>query len=318
MTSLFKGFCLPCLYGVMVVVCFFGASPSCDKSEEKGDAESNRSSLPVIRSVKITPEKPLSSSHLQAVVEYQGFAQLSYSYCWKKNGKEIVGVEESILESDNFSKGDTITVEVTPYQDEIKGETKKSDPVIILNSPPVVRSASMEPSPAHSRDDLRAEVDAFDSDGDYIRYSYQWENNDEDIAGETDATLSHAHFKRGDKVSYRLGVSDEESDEIVFHSNVATILNSSPIITSQPSGRIEGWLYEYAVVAEDPDGDPLEFKLSSAPEDMTIDSSSGLIRWKVGEKQKDGSYEFKVMVSDSEGAMAIQPITLDVSSQVNS
>lgn len=317
MTALFKGFCLPCLYGLMVVVFGLGAAPSCDKSEEAEVAGSNISSLPVIRSVKITPEKPLSNSHLQAVVEYQGFAPVSYIYCWKKNGQEIVGMEESILESDNFSKGDTIDVEVTPYQDEIKGETKKSDPVMILNSPPVVRSASMEPSPAHSRDDLRAEVDAFDADGDYIRYSYQWEKNDEEIAGETDATLSHTQFKRGDKISYRLSVSDDESEAIVVHSNVVTILNSSPIITSQPPGHIKGLLYDYAVVAEDPDGDPLEFKLSSAPEDMTIDSSTGMIKWKVAEKQREGSFEFNVMVSDSEGAMAIQPITLDVSSQVN-
>jgi len=176
----------------------------------------------------------------------------------------------------------------------------------------------IEPSPAHSRDDLKAEVDAFDADGDYIRYSYQWEKDDEEIAGETDATLSNAHFKRGDKISYRLSVSDDESEEIVVHSNTISILNSSPSITSQPSGHMEGFLYEYAVSAEDPDGDQLEFKLSSAPEGMTIDSSTGMIRWKVGEKQREGSYEFKVIVSDSEGAVAIQPITLNVSSQVNS
>ena len=113
-------------------------------------------------------------------------------------------------------------------------------------------------------------------------------------------------------------MSDVESEEIVIHSNVVSILNSSPSITSQPSGRMEGFLYEYAVAAEDPDGDQLEFKLSSAPEGMTIDSSTGMIKWKVGEKQREGSYEFKVIVSDSEGATAIQPITLNISSQAGS
>ena len=264
------------------------------------------------------PEKPLSSSHLQAVVEHQGLVPVSYICCWKKNGEEIAGEEENILESENFSKGDSIEVEVTPYQEEIKGKVKKSNPVIILNSPPVMRSASIEPSPAHSRDDLKAEVDAFDADGDYIRCSYQWKKNGEEITGEVGATLSNAHFKRGDKISYRLSVSDDESEEIVVHSNAISILNSSPSITSQPSGHIKEFLYEYAVSAEDPDGDPLEFKLSSAPEGMAIDSSTGVIRWKVGEKQREGSYAFQVMVSDPEGAMAIQPITLDVSSQVNS
>ena len=51
---------------------------------------------------------------------------------------------------------------------------------------------------------------------------------------------------------------------------------------------------------------------------MTIDSSTGVIRWEVGKKQREGNYEFKVIVIDSEGAMAIQPITLNLSSQVDS
>lgn len=308
----------PCLYGLMVVAFCLGIVSACDQSKEEKEAESNISTLPVIRSVKITPEKTLSSSHLQAVVDSSGFAPVSYMFCWRKNGDVIAGVQENILESEHFSKGDSIDVEVTPYRDETKGKTKKSNPVIILNSPPVVRSASIEPSPAHSRDDLRAEVDAFDADGDYIRRAYQWEKNDEEITGETDPVLSQTHFKRGDTISYRLSVSDDESDEIVVHSNTVSILNSSPSITSQPSGQIKGFVYEYAVVAEDPDGDLMKFKLSSPPKGMTIDSSTGLIQWKIGEKQREGSYEFSVTVSDSEGAKAIQPITLDISSQINS
>ncbi len=313
MITLFRWICSQFLYIVFVVIFCLVTTPSCNKSEKKKEAESKISSLPVISSVKIMPEKPLSSSYLQAVVESQGLAPVVYVYRWKKNGEEITGEEENILESENFSKGYSIEVEVTPYQDEVKGETKKSDPVVILNSPPVVRSASIEPSPAYSRDDLKATVDAFDTDGDYIRYAYQWKKGDKEIAGETGSTLSNVHFKKGDKISYRLSVRDGESEEVVVSSNVISILNSSPSITSHPSGSVEGFLYEYVVAAEDTDGDQLEFKLSSAPEGMNIDSSTGMIRWKVGEKQREGIYEFKVVVSDSEGAMAIQPITLNLS-----
>ena len=73
---------------------------------------------------------------------------------------------------------------------------------------------------------------------------------------------------------------------------------------------MEGYLFSYSVAAEDPDGDPLEFSLDAAPEGMTIDPAAGTISWEAGEDQRKGTYEFEVIVSDPEGAKAMQPITL--------
>ncbi len=77
---------------------------------------------------------------------------------------------------------------------------------------------------------------------------------------------------------------------------------------------MEGSSYEYTVAAEDPDKDAVEFSLSAAPDGMTIDSATGLIRWQVSEEQKEGSFQFKVIASDPEGAQSIQPVTLKLSS----
>jgi hypothetical protein len=298
----------------MIIISSLGITLSCDKSEEMKGTKSESLKPPIISSVKIVPEGPLSSDRLQAVVEAKGLTSVEYVYRWKRNGEDIMGETESTLESEHFLKGDSIEVEVIPYQDEVEGKAKRSEPVIILNSLPVIRSAGIEPSPAYSKDDLKAEVEVFDADSDFIRYTYQWKKGDEEIPGETGSILSSSHFKKGDKISYRLSVADGESEEIMLHSKASNILNSPPNITSQSSGDVtEGFLYEYTVAAEDPDDDLLTFRLSSAPEGMTIDSSTGLIRWKIGEKQRDESYEFKVIVSDAEGAMAIQPITLKVS-----
>ena len=310
----FRWVCFTSLCKVLIIIFGLVIAPSCGKSEEKKGAESETLVPPVIESVKILPERPLSSSYLQAVVKSQGFTPVEYVYSWKRNGEEIIGEEESTLKSEHFFKGDRIEVEVIPYREKVKGMAKKSGPVLILNSPPNIKSVAITPSPAYSKDDLHAEVDAFDPDGDYIRYAYQWKKGDEEIPGEIEATLSSSHFKRGDKISYWVSMTDGESKEIVLHSNASSILNSAPCITSQPSGIIEGFLYEYEVAAEDPDGDPLKFSLSSAPEGMTIDSATGVIRWNIGERQRKGSYEFKVIVSDTEGAKAVQPITLNVSS----
>jgi len=301
---------------VVIVIFSLGVTQSCDKSEEGKETVSKGTAFTVINSVKILPEEPLSGDLLQAVVEPQELTSSEYVYQWEKNDEEILVETESTLESEHFVKGDSIAVEVIPYQDEVKGDAKRSEPVVVLNSSPVIRSARIEPSPAYSKDDLKAEVGVFDADGDYIRYRYQWKNDNEEIPGEVDTTLSSSYFRKGDKISYWVSVTDGEAEEVMLNSSVISILNSPPSIISQSSGNIsDGFLYKYTVVAKDPDDDPLTFSLSSAPEGMTIDSSTGMIRWNIDETQREGSYEFKVIVSDAEGAMAVQPITLSVSFQ---
>jgi hypothetical protein len=269
---------------------------------------------PVVNSVTIHPEKPRSSDRLRAQVNPQAPAAGGYAYRWKKNGEEIMGEKEDILETVHFSKGDEIEVEVTPYRDEMQGEEKVSGPVLIVNSLPVAASARLEPLPAYTKDDLQAVVDASDADGDYLRYSFLWKKNLETIPGESGSTLSNAHFIKGDRISYRVNVSDGEVGGVMLTSNSLYIRNSPPLITSQSSGRVtEGFLYEYGVTAKDPDGEPLRFELSSAPEGMVIDSSTGLVTWEIGEEQREGSYEFTVVVRDPEGSTAMQPVTLSIS-----
>lgn len=293
----------------IVLVLTFAILLSCSKAEESGKEGKQPPAL-TISSVTINPQDPLSSSILQAEVKPQ-HADTEYTYRWLQNGEEILHETENTLESDQFSKGDTIVVEVTPSQNEVSGKAVQSEPVLILNTPPVMRSFTIEPSPAHSKDDLTANLDVIDADDDYIRIAYQWEKNKEPIPGETGKTLSHDLFARGDKISCRATFSEEETDEVTYQSNVITIANSGPVITSRLSGNnLEGYSFSYTVVAEDPDGDPLEFSIDKAPEGMTIDPSTGSITWEPGEDQRKGVYEFEAIASDPEGAKAIQPITL--------
>jgi hypothetical protein len=291
------------------IVLTFALVLSCGKAEESGKEGKQPPSL-VISSVTIKPPNPLSSSTLQAEVKPQ-HADTEYTYRWLVNGEEALHETESTLESDQFSKGDSIVVEVTPYQDEMSGKAVQSEPVLVQNTPPAMRSFTIEPSPAHSTDDLTARLEVVDADDDYIRIAYQWEKNKEPLSGETGETLSHDLFSKGDKISCRATFSEEETDEVTYHSSAITIANSGPTITSRLSGNnLEGFKFSYTVVAEDPDGDPLEFSLNEAPEGMTIDPSTGTITWEAGEDQRKGVYEFEAIVSDPEGSKALQPITL--------
>jgi len=56
------------------------------------------------------------------------------------------------------------------------------------------------------------------------------------------------------------------------------------------------------------------FSLLSAPEGMTIDSETGLITWQISDQQRVGKFEFEIIARDPEGAQAVQPMTLLLSS----
>jgi hypothetical protein len=288
---------------------------SCGTREEKEKSADSAAALPAISSVEILPENPSKSGLLETVVKFDQAETGNVRYRWMKNGKEIMGETESTLKQDNFQKKDTITVEVTPYVDKMQGKPFPSKPVVIANSPPVLRSFAIEPTPAHSKDELTALLDAFDADGEYIRTSYQWKKGKEDIPGATGSTLSTDYFKKGDRIGCQARVSDGESPEVSYYSSEAVILNSAPLITSKPAAEaMEGSPYEYTVTAEDPDEDEVKFSLSSAPEGMTIDSDSGLIRWQISDQQQGGTYNFEVIAIDPEGAQSVQPITLTLTS----
>jgi hypothetical protein len=302
------------LCGMIALGCALIMAASCGTKEEKGKT-ADTAAVPAISSVEILPEKPSRSSLLETMVKFGQPETSEVRYRWIKNGKEIMGAAESTLGQDNFYKGDTITVEVTPYLGQVNGKPVQSNPIIIANSPPVLKSFTIAPMPAYSKDELTANLDMFDADSDYVRSSYQWKKGKEDIPGATDATLAPDYFKKGDSIGCQARVSDGEAPEVSYYSNEIEILNSAPLITSQPSAeKIEGWSYEYQAVADDPDEDKVEFSLLSAPEGMTIDSETGLIKWQIS-AQQEGSHTFEVIARDPEGAQSVQPVTLSLLSK---
>jgi RHS repeat-associated protein len=94
------------------------------------------------------------------------------------------------------------------------------------------------------------------------------------------------------------------------HPTTARVLrNYSPIIYScAPLFAIPGVLYTYQVRATDPNDDKLAFDLVTAPTDMTIDTTTGLIRW----TPQAGVYDVVVMVTDGRGGSDSQSFQLSV------
>ena len=90
-----------------------------------------------------------------------------------------------------------------------------------------------------------------------------------------------------------------------FHSNAAPQLTSTPVTTATVDT-----LYSYDVDATDAYGHALTYTLTSAPVDMMIDPTSGLITWTPTNR---GNATVEIEVDDGHGGTATQSYTITVS-----
>ena len=96
-----------------------------------------------------------------------------------------------------------------------------------------------------------------------------------------------------------------------FSINV-TNANDIPVISSQPSvTALQGIPYTYQVLAYDPDGDEIWFRLNTAPIGMVIGSRSGLVSWTPSSDQV-GYNQVIVEVTDLKGDAAPQSFWVNV------
>lgn len=105
--------------------------------------------------------------------------------------------------------------------------------------------------------------------------------------------------------------SSRQRYTVVVSSFDVQSANRAPLITSTPIFSTEaGGLYQYQVVAVDPDGDALTYQWTSRPAGMEI-SSTGLITWSPALNDV-GDYLIGFTATDARGAVAAQGYLLSV------
>ncbi len=99
-------------------------------------------SPPVIEKVWIEPKVAYVSDNLKVNIKsYDKDGDfIYYTFRWEKNGVEMPEEKREVLEKGRFKKGDSITVTVIPDDRETSGDSKRSEPLIISNSPPLIVS----------------------------------------------------------------------------------------------------------------------------------------------------------------------------------
>ena len=175
-----------------------------------------------------------------------------------------------------------------------------------------IRSVSVETITGNPRDGFKAVIRFEGAQNSDIRYIYDWTVNGSDISGEIEETLPWQEgFKRGDLIGVSVTPYSDLGQGAVTAGGAFTIPNSPPVISSEPSASYSDGRFTYTVLAEDPDGDPVDFTLRGAPPGMTIEPATGLIVWEYGEGDA-GEYKVTVIAADSEGASVSQELTLTI------
>lgn len=187
-------------------------------------------------------------------------------------------------------------------------ESGKKDPAVSQNvtEGPEITSVKFTPSSPKVDDFLKAEV-LIKGDA---SAAYQWALNGKPLEI-SENSLSLREFKRGDKISLTVIpiIGNQKGNPVTVFTY---LFNSSPKIVSHvKDSKYKDSNFIYEIKASDPDGDHLTYSLKAAPPGMTIDPSTGLIRWDIP-GDFAGRASFAVSVSDGNGGETTQEMYLDI------
>lgn len=161
--------------------------------------------------------------------------------------------------------------------------------------PGKIVKVSVAPANPTAADTLTAVVEATGDLGPSPRYDYVWEIDGSEVTGAISERLEAGRAKRGHKVSVRVTLSGSEP-ELTSQSGAITIANQPPRLLSDATDL--AFVDGYMLKAEDPDGEPLTWRLEGGPEGMSIDRR-GILHYTGSADEKGGTYKVKIFAEDT-------------------
>jgi hypothetical protein len=155
------------------------------------------------------------------------------------------------------------------------------------------------------------ETEGHDADGDEVQFEIAWQRNGQPAGTGNRLT---APVKRSDKVTVTITPFDGKErgkSATLFRE----ILNTPPVIEGQEQFQVSDNAVKFHVRASDADGDPLMFSLKYAPAGMSIDRSTGFVRWETS-PATTGKVPFTVTVSDGSGGEATARFLVSISEEL--
>ena len=191
---------------------------------------------------------------------------VSYSYVWTNQTTATeIGLSQTIqLSAGLASIGDQVTCTITAL-DSAGEQVEQSSTVTIENAPPVISNVLFDPLYAYAIDDITAQAIAYDADGDTLVVEYNWYVDGVLTVSNSDV-FPAGNATRGMEVHVELQANDGYADSGWFTSDVLTIGNSVPaissvdIVPSQPFAGQDDLICSITGL-EDADGDPIDISI---------------------------------------------------------
>ena len=223
---------------------------------------------PVLASVSLTPSDPDAGDTLTCspgtVSDADGTTSFTHAYAWTVDGIDVSGSSATL--SGAFSRGETVTCEVTPSDGEDEGAAVGSAGVTVVNAPPEASSVSLSDTSPVTDDILSVTASTSDLDGDSVTLSYTWYVDGTEVSGETSSSLDgDAWFDKDQEVLVVVTPDDglDEGDPVT--SDTATVDNTPPyaptvtIHPQEPTEGVDDLVCEVSEQSEDLDGDSLTY-----------------------------------------------------------
>lgn len=299
---------------LVTLTAFAGCSrPDDGNSTPVSQRASNQPSLSGINRVGIVPNPMVRSTPLTALIEKDG-AQgeaSSYRYQWFVNKIAVQGATTSSFDTSTLHRGDRIHVVVMRSEVKAEGGSLQASPVTVPNAPPVIRSVALEQEVTSAGSRLLARVEASDADQDDIQFQFRWLRNDKVVSEGSENTVVLSELAQSDILTVEATPYDSDGAGKPLRAAPLVVGNNPPRILSIPMTMSSAEIYEYAVRAEDPDGDPVSFELEGAPSGMTIDRATGQVVWRPG-VGISGTHHVKIIAADGKGARVWQEFDVSV------
>jgi len=167
--------------------------------------------------------------------------------------------------------------------------------------------------PAAPNKDSVIEIEAEAGGGESVTLTYEWYVNGR-AAGREQTIESPSRLKgglsKGDRVEVHIvpsvgGTYGEPVARSVVIGNTPPVIEPSPVDVKFDSG-----VQTFRIAATDPDGDAISFGLTDAPDGMSMESATGIVRWKLPESAGDVS--FTVVASDPDGGQSVLNVNAGV------
>jgi len=274
--------------------------PSGARSDVSGTLQQPGAAVDKAYALEITPKAATRKTILN--LKSTGFDLSRAQIEWLVNGRPLTSHVPTQFDGADAAKGATIQAKVMMQDREVV-----SNNVQIMNSPPEIRGIKLMPEVFNPGDTLSVDVQGEDIDGDAISFLYEWTKNGE-TAGK--GSSIGTPLKRGDNISVRITPYDgtDYGNPVVLNREIR---NLPPMIVEHKDFSFDDTTYTYQVKATDPDGDTLAYSLESPPDGVTIDPSTGLLKWVVPKEFK-GKKDVSIAVSDGNGGIAKYSITISI------